>query len=213
MSDKPFVAEACPPMSHASASNGLTDLKTHIKNAPCNRTLSDWLHEQFSVRFAGAICSTSQICFNVLSVRATEDTKSHLKFAANCTWNRTLDASCNQPLITARESTNCTWETTSETVNRISTWPSTHLCTQLFCFLWYPWWRLVRQGVELKWPARRLDPTSQGERGNVSKYAKRPKWEVFFTHVRGIAQPKSKTIGAKLLVQKKVTPTLSSSLT
>jgi hypothetical protein len=31
MSDKPFVAEACPPMSHASASNGLSDIETHIK--------------------------------------------------------------------------------------------------------------------------------------------------------------------------------------
>jgi hypothetical protein len=40
MSDKPFVAEACPLMSHASASNGLSDIKTHIKNAPCNRPLN-----------------------------------------------------------------------------------------------------------------------------------------------------------------------------
>jgi hypothetical protein len=32
MSDKPIVAEACPPMSHASA-----DIETHILNAPCNR--------------------------------------------------------------------------------------------------------------------------------------------------------------------------------
>jgi hypothetical protein len=31
MSDKPFVAEACPPMSHASASNGLSDIETHIQ--------------------------------------------------------------------------------------------------------------------------------------------------------------------------------------
>jgi hypothetical protein len=30
MSDKPFVAEACPPMSHASESNGLSDIETHI---------------------------------------------------------------------------------------------------------------------------------------------------------------------------------------
>jgi hypothetical protein len=29
MSGKPFVAEACPPMSHASASNGSPDMKTH----------------------------------------------------------------------------------------------------------------------------------------------------------------------------------------
>jgi hypothetical protein len=39
MSDKPFVAEACPPMSHGSASNGLSDIETHIENAPCNRPL------------------------------------------------------------------------------------------------------------------------------------------------------------------------------
>jgi hypothetical protein len=38
---KPFVAEACPPMSHASASNGLSDIETHIKNAPCNRPLME----------------------------------------------------------------------------------------------------------------------------------------------------------------------------
>jgi hypothetical protein len=41
MSDKPFVAEAWPPMSHASASNGLSDIKTHIKNAPCNQPLNE----------------------------------------------------------------------------------------------------------------------------------------------------------------------------
>jgi hypothetical protein len=40
MSDKPFVAEACPPMSHASASNGLSDIETHIKNARCNQPLT-----------------------------------------------------------------------------------------------------------------------------------------------------------------------------
>jgi hypothetical protein len=40
MSDKPFVAEACPPMLHASASNGLSDIKTHIENAPCNQPLT-----------------------------------------------------------------------------------------------------------------------------------------------------------------------------
>jgi hypothetical protein len=39
-SEKPFVAEACPPMSHASASNGLSDIETHMKNAPCNRPLN-----------------------------------------------------------------------------------------------------------------------------------------------------------------------------
>jgi hypothetical protein len=36
---QPFVAEAWPPMSHASASNGLSDIETHMKNAPCNRPL------------------------------------------------------------------------------------------------------------------------------------------------------------------------------
>jgi hypothetical protein len=39
MSDKPFVAEACPLMLQASASNGLSDIETHIENAPCNRPL------------------------------------------------------------------------------------------------------------------------------------------------------------------------------
>jgi hypothetical protein len=39
-SDKPFVAEACPPMSHASASNRLSDIETHNENTPCNRPLS-----------------------------------------------------------------------------------------------------------------------------------------------------------------------------
>jgi hypothetical protein len=39
--DKPFVAEACPPMSHASASNSLSDIETHIENAPCNRPLKE----------------------------------------------------------------------------------------------------------------------------------------------------------------------------
>jgi hypothetical protein len=37
MSDKPFVAEAYPPMLHASASNGLSDMKTHIKNSLCSK--------------------------------------------------------------------------------------------------------------------------------------------------------------------------------
>jgi hypothetical protein len=39
MIDKPIVAEACPPMLHASASSGLSDIETHILNAPCNRPL------------------------------------------------------------------------------------------------------------------------------------------------------------------------------
>ncbi len=37
MSDKPFDAEACDIGGQASATNGLSDIKTHIKNAPCNR--------------------------------------------------------------------------------------------------------------------------------------------------------------------------------
>jgi hypothetical protein len=41
MSDKPFVVEACPLMSHASASNGLSDIETLIENAPCNRPLNE----------------------------------------------------------------------------------------------------------------------------------------------------------------------------
>jgi hypothetical protein len=44
-SDKPFVAEACPPMLHASASNGLSDIETHIKNASCNRPLWQFVHK------------------------------------------------------------------------------------------------------------------------------------------------------------------------
>jgi hypothetical protein len=39
MSDKPFDAEECDIGGHASATNGLSDMKTHIKNAPCNRPL------------------------------------------------------------------------------------------------------------------------------------------------------------------------------
>jgi hypothetical protein len=38
---KPFVAETCPPMLHPSASNGLSDIETHMKNAPCNRPLKE----------------------------------------------------------------------------------------------------------------------------------------------------------------------------
>jgi hypothetical protein len=36
MSDKPFDAEACDIGGQASATNGLSDIKTHIENAPCN---------------------------------------------------------------------------------------------------------------------------------------------------------------------------------
>jgi hypothetical protein len=40
MSDKPFDAEACDIGRQASATNGLSDMKTHIENAPCNRPLT-----------------------------------------------------------------------------------------------------------------------------------------------------------------------------
>jgi hypothetical protein len=40
MSDKPFDAEACDIGGQASATNGLSDMKTHIENAPCNRPLT-----------------------------------------------------------------------------------------------------------------------------------------------------------------------------
>jgi hypothetical protein len=39
MSDKPFDAEARDIGRHASATNGLSDMKTLIENAPCNRPL------------------------------------------------------------------------------------------------------------------------------------------------------------------------------
>jgi hypothetical protein len=39
MSDKPFDAKACDMGGQASATNGLSDIKTHIENAPCNRPL------------------------------------------------------------------------------------------------------------------------------------------------------------------------------
>jgi hypothetical protein len=42
MSDKPFDAEACDIGGHASATNGLSDMKTHIENAPCNRPLTNY---------------------------------------------------------------------------------------------------------------------------------------------------------------------------
>jgi hypothetical protein len=41
MSDKPFDAEVCGIGGHASATNGLSDMKTHIENAPCNRPLRE----------------------------------------------------------------------------------------------------------------------------------------------------------------------------
>jgi hypothetical protein len=42
MSDKPFDEEACDIGGQASATNGLTDMKTHIENALCNRPLIDY---------------------------------------------------------------------------------------------------------------------------------------------------------------------------
>jgi hypothetical protein len=48
MSDKPFDAEACDIGGQASATNGLSDIETHIKNALCNRPLKVRLHGAFS---------------------------------------------------------------------------------------------------------------------------------------------------------------------
>jgi hypothetical protein len=42
MSDKPFDAKACDIGGKASATNGLSDIETHIKNALCNRPLIDF---------------------------------------------------------------------------------------------------------------------------------------------------------------------------
>jgi hypothetical protein len=39
MSDKPLDAEACDIRGQASAANGLSDIETHIENAPCDRPL------------------------------------------------------------------------------------------------------------------------------------------------------------------------------
>jgi hypothetical protein len=39
VSDKPFEAEACDIGGQASATNGLSDIQTHIKNALCHRPL------------------------------------------------------------------------------------------------------------------------------------------------------------------------------
>jgi hypothetical protein len=60
MYDKPFVAEACPPMSHASASNGLSDIETHIENAPSNRPLKNYLFNIKKVFFAGFLSSAKK---------------------------------------------------------------------------------------------------------------------------------------------------------
>jgi hypothetical protein len=40
MSDKPFDAEACDIGGQPCASNGLSDMETHIENAPCNQPLN-----------------------------------------------------------------------------------------------------------------------------------------------------------------------------
>jgi hypothetical protein len=51
MSEKPFDAEACPPMLHATASNGLLDMVMNVENAPSNRPLKVRLHSRFWSRF------------------------------------------------------------------------------------------------------------------------------------------------------------------
>jgi hypothetical protein len=40
-----------PPLSHASASNGLSDIETHIENAPCNRPFKDNLRHVIVYNF------------------------------------------------------------------------------------------------------------------------------------------------------------------
>jgi hypothetical protein len=44
MSGEPFDAEACDIGGQAAATNGLPDMKTHIKNAACNRPLKNSSH-------------------------------------------------------------------------------------------------------------------------------------------------------------------------
>jgi hypothetical protein len=60
MSDKPFDAEACDLSGPASATNGLSDMKTHIENAPCNRLLIVQLC--MCVSFGEKITKTRRLC-------------------------------------------------------------------------------------------------------------------------------------------------------
>jgi hypothetical protein len=80
MSDKPFDAEACDMSGQASATNGLSDIKTHIENAPCNRPLTtkrisccSQICKEFKVFFINFITKTynsmcSFLVFNCLPI-------------------------------------------------------------------------------------------------------------------------------------------------
>jgi hypothetical protein len=70
MSDKPFVAEACLPMSHASASNGLSDIETHIENALCNRPLNRHAFIICNI-FSAATTSASATLLTLLTAAST----------------------------------------------------------------------------------------------------------------------------------------------
>jgi hypothetical protein len=59
MFDKPFDAEACDIGGQASATNGLSDMKTHIKNASCNRPL---MHV-FEITVKSLVHNMLQNCF------------------------------------------------------------------------------------------------------------------------------------------------------
>jgi hypothetical protein len=52
MSDKPFDAEACDICGQASATNGLSDMETHIENAPCDLPLKVTKQSNFWIDFA-----------------------------------------------------------------------------------------------------------------------------------------------------------------
>jgi hypothetical protein len=89
MSDKPFVAEACPPMLHASASNGLSVMKTHIENA----RVIDPLEFDYTVRFGWRFHVQQTVCCrglpnNVacLCVKRLSEIETHIE-----------NAPCNQP--------------------------------------------------------------------------------------------------------------------
>jgi hypothetical protein len=50
MSDKTFDAEGCDIGGHASATNGWSDTKTPIENAPCNRPLTQFTNLRMIIR-------------------------------------------------------------------------------------------------------------------------------------------------------------------
>jgi hypothetical protein len=77
MSDKPFDAEACDIGGQASATNGLSDMKTHIENAPCNRPLTLRIDLPFDLRF-GACVGVGDKAF-LLHCHVNVGTKSQVK--------------------------------------------------------------------------------------------------------------------------------------